>query len=188
MADLIAFMKAEVPGFENAFLVDSSDMLGVRETRHVIGEYILTNDDVLQQRRFDDVIGLNCGHMPPGKEVHSPDGAEGAESDQANRGDAWSRVSHEIPYRAIVARDVDNLFLAGRHMSATHEADRITRHIPPCILVGQAAGTAAALCSKLDVAPKHLDVRLLQAELRKAGVNFGREIPREGVPATAGEA
>ncbi len=177
MADLIAFMKARVPGFEDAFLVDSSDMLGVRETRHVVGEYLLTNDDVLQQRRFDDVIGVNCGHMPPGKEVHSPDGNEGGEGDEANRADAWSRVSHEIPYRVMLARDVDNLFLAGRHISATHEADRITRHIPPCILVGQAAGTAAALCSQFEVSPKTLDVRRLQASLVAAGVDLGRQIP-----------
>jgi len=177
MADLITFMKAKVPGFESAFLVDSSDMLGVRETRHVVGEYLLTNDDISAGRRFDDVIGLNCGHLPPDQEVHSPDGNEGGEGDRANRADAWSRISHEIPYRMLVARDVDNLLLAGRHVSATHEADRIMRHIPACIVAGQAAGTAAALCSQQEVSPKALDVGRLQARLLEQGVSFGREIP-----------
>ncbi len=177
MADLIQFMQAKVPGFQNAFLVDSSDMLGVRETRHVVGEYILTNDDIAEGRQFDDVIGLNCGHLPPNQEVHSPDGNEGGQNDRANRADPWSRISHEIPYGVMLAKNVDNLLLAGRHVSATHEADRIMRHIPPCIMVGQAAGTAAALCAELDVSPKRLEVRRLQASLLRSGVDLGRPIP-----------
>lgn len=177
MRDLIKFMKARIPGFKESYLVDSSDMLGVRETRHVIGEYILNYDDVLAQRQFDDTIGINCTRLPHGKEMHSPDANEGGETDSANRMDEWPRLSHEIPYRILVVKDVDNLFLAGRHMSATHEADRVTRNIPPCILVGQAVGTAAALCSFHKVSPKKIDVRMLQAELVKQGVELGHHIP-----------
>ncbi len=177
MAQLIAFMKRDVPGFENAYLVDSSTSLGVRETRHIIGEYILNYDDVLESRRFDDVIATNTSHLPHGKEMHSPDAREGAEDDDANRRDVWPRLTHEIPYRSLVVKDVKHLLVAGRCISATHEADRMTRNIPPCIMTGQAAGTAAALASRRRVAPSDLDVRLLQAELLKQGVDLGRPIP-----------
>lgn len=176
MKQLIHFMKREVPGFENAFLVDSSASLGVRETRHIVGEYVLNYDDVLSSRQFDDVIALNCSHLPHGKEMHSPDAREGAEEDDANRRERWPRLCHEIPYRSLVVKGVTNLLVAGRCISATHEADRMTRNIPPCIMTGQAAGTAAALAARLRVAPSELDVRGLQAALLMQGVDFGRTI------------
>lgn len=177
MEQLIRFMKRDVPGFQNAYLVNSSSTLGVRETRHIICEYILNYDDVLTSRQFDDVVVQNCAHLPHGKEMHSPDGGEGAEDDAANRNDAWPRLSHEIPYRSLVVRDVGNLLIAGRCISADHEADRMTRNIPPCVMTGQAAGTAAALASKHGVVPSKLEARLIQAALLKQGVDFGRPIP-----------
>lgn len=176
MEQLIRFMKRDVPGFENAFLVDSSASLGVRETRHIVGEYVLNYDDVLSSQQFDDVIALNCSHLPQGKEMHSPDAREGAEEDDANRRDRWPRLCHEIPYRSLVVKGVKNLLVAGRCISATHEADRMTRNIPPCVMTGQAAGTAAALAARLRVAPAELDTRVLQAALFTQGVDFGRTI------------
>ncbi len=183
MDQLIRFMRRDVPGFANAFLVDSSTSLGVRETRHIIGEYILNYDDVLTSRHFDDVITINCSHLPHGKEMHSPDAKEGAEGDAANRKDVWPLLCHEIPFRSLVVKDLENLLVAGRCISATHEADRMTRNIPPCIMTGQAAGTAAALAAKSRMAPLQLDIRLLQAALRQQGVDLGRAILEVGVEA-----
>ena len=176
MDQLIRFLKRDVPGFENAFLMNSAAMLGVRETRHIIGEYVLNNDDVLTGRYFDDVVVYSCAYLPR-MEMHSPDAREGAEEDDANRGEPWPRICHEIPFRSLVVKNVKNLLVAGRCISATHEADRITRNIPPCVMTGQAAGTAAALASKQGVPPSDLDIRLLQAALLKQGVDFGRPLP-----------
>jgi hypothetical protein len=185
MADLVRFTKRDVPGFEKAFLVDSSASLGVRETRHIIGEYVLNYDDVLTSRPFDDVVATNASHLPHGKEMHSPDAREGAEEDDANRKDVWPRLTHEIPYRSLVVKGVKHLLVAGRCISATHEADRMTRNIPPCVMTGQAAGTAAALASRLGVAPSELSIRRLQAALARQGVDFGRPIPGLEVEAAA---
>jgi hypothetical protein len=175
MDQLIPFLKRDVPGFEKAFLIDSAAMLGVRETRHIIGEYILTYDDILSGRQFDDVVVYSCAYLPR-KEMHSPDAREGAEEDAANRGESWPRICHEIPFRSLVVKGVKNLLVAGRCMSATHEADRNTRNIPPCVMTGQAAGAAAALASKDRIAPSDLNIRRLQAALLKQGVDFGRPV------------
>lgn len=177
MGQLVRFLTRHVPGFQEAFLVDSSASLGVRETRHILGEYVLTYDDVLQGRPFDDVIATNTAHLPHGKEMHSPDAREGAEEDDANRRDRWPRLTHEIPYRSLLVKGVAHLLVAGRCISATHEADRMTRNIPPCIMTGQAAGTAAALAARSGVPPADLDVRTLQSALARQGVDFGRPIP-----------
>jgi hypothetical protein len=177
MARLIAFMKRDIPGFANAFLVDSSTNLGVRETRHVIGEYVLDYDDVLTSRQFDDVVATNSSHLPHGKEMHSPDANEGGETDEANRYDEWPLLTHEIPLRSLVVKDVKNLLVAGRCISATHEADRMTRNIPPCVMTGQVAGTAAALAARVGRFVSALDVRAVQAALVAQGVNLGRPIP-----------
>jgi len=177
MEELVAFMKRDVPGFESAFLMDSSATLGVRETRHIIGEYVLNYEDVKTGRHFDDVVVYNCCHLPFGKEMHSPDGGEVAENDVANRSDPWPRLCHEIPFRSLVVKGVKNLLIAGRCISVTHEADRNTRNIAACVMTGQAAGTAAALASKCGVPPLDLNIRLLQSALRRQGVDFGREVP-----------
>lgn len=176
MDQLIPFMKRHIPGFGNAFLVDSSTILGVRETRHIVGEYILTSDDILTRREFDDVVSFNCSHLPQGKEMHSPEGGEGGAEDGVNRTEPWPLLCYEIPYRSLVVKGLSHLLVAGRCISATHGADRQTRNIPPCVMTGQAAGTAAGLASKRSVAPSALDIRALQAALLKQGVNLGHPI------------
>ncbi len=186
MEQLIRFIKRDVPGFERTFLVDSSTNLGVRETRHVIGEYVLNYDDVLTSRQFDDVIATNASHLPHGKEMHSPDANEGAESDDANRRDVWPLLRHEIPLRSLIVKGLRNLLVAGRCMSATHEADRMTRNTPPCIMTGQAAGVTAGLAARQHTTPAALDVRLVQRTLRDQGVDFGRPVPGLSPAGTAG--
>ena len=150
---LFRFAKRFIPGFENAFLMDTASLLGIRESRRIRGDYVLTQEDVESFRKFDDAICSNGG----GVELHS--------------GKANSLVLHEqdgmgtynIPYRAIIAKDFKNLLMAGRCFSASHAALSAARNISYCCALGQAAGAAAAILSLEGKASvRELDVRKVQ--------------------------
>jgi hypothetical protein len=158
--DRVARMRESLPGFENAFLLDCPEV-GVRETRHMLGEYVLNIEDILTQRDFEDSIGKG-GHPIDIQPV--PDFIR-------NRPLA-PRWFFKIPYRSLVAKSVDNLLLAGRCISNTHEASGCTRPTVPCMITGQAAGTAAAMCAQTGVAPRDLDAVGLQKKLRDQGVDL----------------
>ena len=152
------FLRDYIPGYEWARLVTFSTQVGVRETRRVYGEYRLTRKDVLSARKFDDVIGL-CG--APIEDHHAgattkwlylPDGA-----------------TVDIPYRSLIPQRIQNLYVAGRCFSATHDAHASVRSMAQCMAMGQAAGTAAALCLSEDSSPRELNVRHLQQALRRSG-------------------
>ena len=147
----------QVPGFERAFLLDMPE-IGVRETRHVQGEYRLTIQDILERREFPDTIGrgahpIDIGPLPE-------------ELRKASTIDHWY---FNIPYRSLAPRQVDNVLLAGRCISASHEASGCTRPTVQCMITGQAAGTAAALCVATDVTPRDLDFRRLRERLAEDG-------------------
>jgi ribulose 1,5-bisphosphate synthetase/thiazole synthase len=152
------FLRDYIPGYEAARLVTFSIQIGVRETRRVYGEYRLTRDDVLSARKFDDAVGL-CGapiedhHAGAStKWLYLPDGA-----------------TVDIPYRTLVPRKIENLYVAGRCFSATHDAHASVRSMAQCMAMGQAAGTAAALCLSQNSQPRDLNVEHLQDKLRDAG-------------------
>ena len=159
MAELIKFLKEKVPGFENAYLLMSAVQVGVRETRRIIGEYVLTGEDVIKARKFSDVIAR--GSYPI--DIHSPTG-EGTVIKKLPPGE-----SYDIPYRCIVPKKVENLLIAGRCISCTHEAQAAIRVIPIVVAIGQAAGTAAALAAKLHASLREMNVPLLQEALKKQG-------------------
>mgnify|MGYP000182655310 CR=1 FL=1 len=159
MVELIKFLKEKVPGFENAYLLVSAVQIGIRETRRIIGEYMLTGEDIVKARKFKDVIAK--GSYPI--DIHSPTG-EGTVIKRLPPGEAY-----DIPYRCIVPKKVDNLLVAGRCISSTHEAQAALRVIPIVVAIGQAAGTAAALSVRLSVSPRNLDVSLLQETLENQG-------------------
>jgi len=159
MAELIKFLKEKVPGFENAYLLMSAVQVGVRETRRIIGEYVLTGEDVIKARKFSDVIAR--GSYPI--DIHSPTG-EGTVIKKLPPGE-----SYDIPYRCIVPKKVENLLIAGRCISCTHEAQAAIRVIPIVVAIGQAAGTAAALAAKLHASRREMNVPLLQEALKKQG-------------------
>jgi len=159
MVELMKFLKEKVPGFENAYLLTSAFQVGVRETRRIIGEYILTEEDIVKARKFKDTIAK--GSYPI--DIHNPKG-EGTVIKRPPPGE-----SYDIPYRCIVPKKVDNLLVAGRCVSSTHEAQAAIRVIPIVVAIGQAAGTAAALAVRLNIPPRELDVSLLQETLEKQG-------------------
>lgn len=164
---LLEFARKFAPGFEKAYIVDSASHIGVRETRRAMGEYVLTEDDILAKVRFDDSIGIDSNRQNPRGPRHSPDGMEGSKLDEENRELVARLFTYEIPYRCLVPKIVDGLVMAGRAISANHEADGYTRNQPACMVTGQAAGVAAALAAKLGRTPRNLDVCEIQKFLRR---------------------
>ena len=163
---LLEFARAFVPGFKSAYVVDSASHIGVRETRRAIGEYVLTEDDILAKTHFKDSIGIDSNRQNPRGPRHSPDGMEGSKQDQENRELVAQLFTYEIPYRCLVPTAVDGLLMAGRAISTNHDADGYTRNQPACMVTGQAAGVAAALSARLGTPPRDLDVAAIQRALR----------------------
>ena len=157
------WLIAEIPGFENAYLQQTAPQLGVRESRRVMGQYVLTDEDLLSARKFSDVIG--CGSYPV--DIHNPDG-EGTVLRHLKRGE-W----YDIPYRSLVPLGIDNLLIGGRCISSTHEAHSAIRVMPIVFGIGQAAGVAAGQCAKVNVAPKDADIAAIQRELVRQGATLG---------------
>jgi hypothetical protein len=152
------FLRANMPGFAGAFLGDTATALGVRETRRIAGEHVLTGADVLRGATFPDAIAT--GAWP--QEYH----VEG-------RGTEYRFLPpgrrYQIPFGALRAPGVANLLVAGRCISADHDALASTRVMGPSLALGQAAGTAAALAARDDLPVAELDVGALQGELVAAG-------------------
>jgi hypothetical protein len=170
--DAFNFLRT-VPGFENSYIVDLPPQLGIRETRRVIGGYMLSGEDVLGCALFEDSIGVNGWPM---------------ESHVA--GDVifkfppipQSRGFNELPYRMLIPEGLDNLMVAGRCASMTHDGQSAARVSGACFAMGEAAGTAAALALDGNASPRELAVGRLQARLKAEGVFIGRDQPvPEGV-------
>jgi len=157
---LVEFMQRECPGLSRMRLKETATQIGVRETRRIVGEYVLQVEDLTSGRHFDDVIAL--GSYPV--DVHPVDGDGGGLREDITTADVY-----EIPYRSLVPLEVEDLLVAGRCLSATHEAAGAVRVMPPVFAMGQAAGAAAGLAIERDIRPRRVDVNELQQELRKQG-------------------
>jgi hypothetical protein len=165
---LAAFLRRHVAGFENAHLITTAIQVGIRETRRILGEYVLAYDDVVDARRFADTIAL-CGYRV---DIHGYDG--GTIYNEPPRGtQVRDYGSYGMPYRCLVPRAVDGLLVAGRCVSATHEAQGSCRVIGSCMAMGQAAGLAAALSAWQGRTPRELSVPVLQNALRRQGARLG---------------
>jgi hypothetical protein len=156
---LVDFLRRYVPGFESCYLIDTATQIGVRESRRILGEYALTAEDVYKARRFDDAIARVSFPI----DIHDVKGGGGF-FQGPKEGPYYT-----IPYRCLVPKGVQNLLVAGRPISATHEAHGSLRVMPPCFATGQAAGTAAALALETNVRPRNIDVKLLRDSLRHQG-------------------
>lgn len=146
-----------VPGFERARIGQVSPVLGVRETRHILGEYVITGDDTLRGTGFEDSIAADCSAL----DIHEPKG---------NDVDFQGLTPYEIPYRALLPLKIEQVLIAGRSISADHEAHARTRNMPACMATGQAAGIAAALAAKKGILVRNVPVDEIQAALRKIGM------------------
>src|SRR5579862_5520685 len=161
---LFEFFKTRVPGFENARIAATGTQVGIRESRRIVGRYTLTRDDVLEARRFDDAIARSAYPI----DIHNPSG-KGTTTQRLAPG-----ASYEIPYRCLVPVNREQLLVAGRCISTTHEALASTRLTPTVMTLGQAAGTAAALSRGARVRVGDVDVAALRAELVRDGVDLRR--------------
>lgn len=154
------FFRNYVPGFDKCYLVDTAPAIGVRETRRIAGLYTVTLDDVLTGREFPDAIGRGAYCV----DIHEPDGT-------IRHLHIKDGKSFTIPYRALVPQGVGGLLVAGRCISADHEALGALRVQVPCMVEGQAAGVAAAMCAREGAEPRDLDVaRLRQALLAQGAI------------------
>ncbi len=214
-ADVLSgFIKGNVPGFEKSWLIDTASLLGVRETRRVVGEYIITTSDLASGRRHDDVITVSSH----GYDCHNPDGVGNIKWDKMTvdgetryvicarngYGSSWfppggkdalsdywgnkdedivGKQIYDIPYRCLVPEKIDNILVAGRCLSADFMAQSGCRLVLCCMNLGEAAGTAAGISLKRDIAPRSVDRIELQKELLKNACDIGqkqREIPGLG--------
>lgn len=160
---LAAFFKKYVPGFEQSHLLEIAPMLGVRESRRIMGDYLLTGEDLVEGRVFEDAVAMGAYHI----DIHRPAGTWV---------DSRNVQAYTIPFRSLIARDVEGLLMAGKCLSATHEAVASTRVIPICMAQGQAVGTAAALAVRSGKGLREIDIQTLQARLIKQGAEIGRSV------------
>ena len=161
--DVFQFIKETTPGFERAYIVEIAPQIGIRETRRILGEYVLTESDILGCGDFADTIGVQGWPV----EAHIKGDVKFVFAPRDSRG------FNEIPYRIIVPKKVDNLLVAGRCASMSHEGQSSARVSGPCFIMGQAAGTAADLALAARVPPRAIDVAALQQRLRADGANLG---------------
>ena len=138
---LVDYVRANLPGFARCYVVDVAPQTGIRQTRLLDGEYVVTKDDVTGRVHFPDSIAR-------GRDYYTP-------------------------YRAMLPKGVDGLLVAGRHYSATSQAQKISREIPPCMAMGEAAGTAAAMALASGTRIRDIDVAALQQKLRAQGADPG---------------
>ncbi len=165
IVDFFRFLRESAPGFENAYLLEIAAQVGIRETRRLIGAYQLTGDDVLSCASFDDAIGVNGWPI----EEH----AAGTVVFRWPH-DAAGRGYNQLPYRMLLPQRVDNLLVAGRCASMTHLGQSAARVSGACFVMGQAAGTAAALAHETGVRLRDVEVSALQARLEADGAWLGR--------------
>jgi hypothetical protein len=160
------FLREHVPGFEQSFLSDTAAQLGVRESRHILGRHVLTGAEVSSGARFDDAIAA-CAWP---QEYHVSGRSTSYEFMAPG-------VTYQVPFRSLLPQAVANLLVAGRCISADHDALASVRVMAPCLAMGQAAGTAAATASRGSDPGRGrlegIDVEELQAELRAAGARLG---------------
>lgn len=133
----VKFLRNNVPGFENAHISGIAPRIGIRETRRIKGEYVLTKDDVMEGRKFYDGVAKGCHHI----DIHQ-DGIKQVRIAVANGG------SYDIPFRSLLPRKLSNVLVAGRCFSADRSAHGSARLMGSCLAMGQATGTAAAIYSR----------------------------------------
>ncbi|MBQ7566494.1 MAG: FAD-dependent oxidoreductase [Oscillospiraceae bacterium] len=161
--DYLAALKEYQPeAFRDALLVETAPSLGVRESRRIVGEYVLTADDYFARRSFPDEICRNSYWL----DCHLPEGKE----NPCEIGGKWYRYepgeSHGIPWRGLVPKNVGNLLVAGRCISVDHMVFASVRVMPNCLATGEAAGVGASIAAKQSIDVHAIDARDVIAKLQ----------------------
>lgn len=169
LKDMLSFFRRYVPGAEEAVIVSSGPRLGIRESRRVVGRYVLTYEDYLRRADFDDAIAYYCYPI----DVHSS--FADAPENQALLDTYYQKryapgEAYAVPYRCLTPLGMRNLLVAGRLISTDRSMNGSVRVAPCCFATGQAAGMAAAMAARENTAVSEIDVRKLQQALVGAGV------------------
>ena len=157
IANIHRYLVEYVPGFERALLAKVAPFLGLRETRRIVGQYVLNREDILSCRRFDDAIAVASYPV----DLHHPN------DDDCTM--EWCGDCYDIPYRCLLPQKIDNLLVAGRCISTTHEAMAAIRVMSTCMAMGEAAGCAANMAVAEGVSPSGVNVPKLRKELLARG-------------------
>ena len=160
------FLTSYVPGFENAYLIQTGVQVGIRETRRIVGDYKLSGEDVIEARKFPDCIA-RCAYP---LDIHNPLG-KGTHLERLPPGE-----SYDIPLRSLFPKNCDRLLVAGRCISGSHEAHSSYRIMPEAMATGQAAGVTAALSAIENRDIRALKLNVIQNELFRQGVDMGDSI------------
>ncbi len=157
--EMMHFLKGNSKAFEESTVLSVAGEIGVRESRKLKGEYILTADDLIACTMFDDSIALGNYDI----DIHNPAGT-GTSHRYFEKGEFYS-----IPYRSLLPKEFDNLLVAGRCASATHEAQASIRIMPICCCMGEAAGVACAVAVNSGKNLHDVDIKKVQSALRENG-------------------
>ena len=165
---LVDFYRKYVPGCSECYLLSTAEVIGVRESRRIVGEYTLTGEDVLAGARFDDSIARGFYFV----DIHAPDASGDASGARLSK-------PYEIPYRCLVPLQIDNLLVAGRPISVDHVAHGSARVMGTTMPIGQAAGCGAAMCVDRGCTPRELDGKRVRRKLERLGA---KPATRENAP------
>jgi hypothetical protein len=163
------YYRQYLPGFEKMSLVATGSLLGVRETRRIVGDYVLTLDDYQRRASFPDEIGryaypIDNHPVRPGKATYAQHRREFDEALRYKKGESYG-----IPYRVLLPHGLDNVLVAGRCVSADRMVHGSIRVMPGCFITGQAAGVAASMAAQRGSGTRDVDVKDLQRRLRELG-------------------
>ena len=161
--EVYEFMKKHADGLENSFLMMTAAEIGVRESRMIVGDHVLTEQECKKCTKFDDAIAA-CNYD---MDIHNPEGA-GTSHYYFGAGEYYT-----IPYRSLIPRGVSNMLVAGRCISSDHCAQASYRIMPTVCSIGEAAGTAIGLLVKNKISVRELDVTELQNQLKNNGAYIG---------------
>ena len=155
------YLRRFVPGFENAYMQIVAPFTGVRESRVIVGKYVLTAEDIVSMRKFNDAVVV-AGYPV---DIHHSTGGDCTM--------IFTEDAYDIPYRVLVPEKVESLLVAGRCSSMNHEAMAGTRVMSTCMALGEAAGTAARIALEDGVLPSVVDVQKVRADLLDNGAYLG---------------
>jgi len=150
--ELLNILKEYFPGFENAYIIQTANMIGIRETRRIVGEYILTMKDLLEGKIFDDTICLSSYYFD------LPDPKKPSFQPIDDKKYVIKNKYTQIPYKSMIPRQIDNLICPGRAISVEREVLGPIRVMGPCIGMGQAAGIGAYIMIKDNVSYKNANI------------------------------
>lgn len=151
------YLRDFIPGFEHAWRDKVAAFMGIRESRVIKGKYVLTADDILSCRKFEDAVGVASYPV----DIHHSHGDDCTMM--------WCPDCYDLPYRMLVPEKVENLLVAGRCASMTHEAMASARVMSTCMVMGEAAGRAAKIAAEEGVPVSKVNVEAVREDLRENG-------------------